>query len=146
MQNNNSGGGFYVSYGALWTGITGWVGVVVFSTGAYFWAEHIVDRIEEPTETIIQYAKEKKKLDERWLELDTGQHEGHTKDIGKVNLNIQNSTWRLENKIDQLINVFTGQLNNLNYRLGKCVEGHNKEDIALLRGQIEKLRVLIEVR
>ena len=139
----NGNGGFYVSWGALWTAVTGWVAVAGVLTGTYLWAERVVVRIEKPTATIIKYAEEKEKLDERWLELDETQHKAHREALDQTNVSIQTRFWQLENKLDRFNNVFTGQINDLNFRLGQCIEGRDENDVAILRGQIEKLRVMI---
>ena len=87
--------------------------------------------------------EEKEKLDERWLELDETQHKAHREALEQSNVSIQSRFWQLENKLDRFNNVFTSQINDLNFRLGQCIEGRDENDVAILRGQIEKLRVMI---
>ena len=142
---NGNGGGFYVTWASLWAILTGWVATAGVLTGAYFWAERIADRIEKPTATIIQYAQEKEKLDERWLELDTTEHKQHREALEQLNVSMQSKFWQMENKLDRFNNVFTGQINDLNFRLGQCIEGHDGNEIKELKGQIEKLKIMMYV-
>lgn len=117
--------------------------MIGFCVGGYWYLEDNRREMRIIHGDMKEGFRKKKDFDDRWLIADETQHKQHREALEQVNVSMQSKFWQMENKLDRFNNVFTGQINDLNFRVGQCIEGADKNELAMLKGQIEKLKLLI---